>query len=1138
MTFNEFIKAITPEQVETWWNAIAPTEAPDKVAVENWKYKLSKNGKILPFKYTIKELAKYANIDFKDFGSSSANRDAFCDAFDFDIVEDLVYDNTEAQSFITFYKNLKQTKTTFQKATDYLNAIITSNQINPYKIRMALREAKKQSAIIIGMRIVFAFREENGKSRIAMILDKEIYENNKSKLDVKIEEPFNGKPVGKVLISFEINDWNEIPQVILENHTQELLLQYNAIKDTKRATWNTEANTTNSVLKYLVFKGENVADWVKENWSKTKVEGNIINVKEEFIDWMIADVSGGMYFKNQFNSNRVRFEKEINDYEVIYKENFASELFIIDPTEYKNEINLIRTNIYKPATSFAEYSNNRATGRPKAILGKNNYLRFLEEKFTPKDTINYWVFQGTPKIYDMVGALEANVLKTWTVSAHKDKIKVGDKFILWLTGNKSGCYALGRVTSPVTYIKEEDPEMDFYVKPTEQIENNRVSIEIEHNYFNRPILWETIKEDEVFKDFNGGNQGTNFTATKEEYESILKLISKMNKLIINISWNSKDWKEKSQDKSNHEWVKNGGIPFESWNFAGDVEGNTDEHIFGYAKFTNNPKITGKSIFIFYSDKKIVGFYGNGAIVEKKVKDNILNLRGDQNLSFVLENKIENILEKGYLEDGKRIGQGGFNYLHKNETVIKILNEALILNPNQKDEITRLKEWFMKETTPHESNVENNLISIPLNQILYGPPGTGKTYSLQKKYFDQFTIKEAAVTRAQYLEQIVSELNWWQVISIAVLDIGIAKVNAIYEHEFIKIKEGFSSSNSIRQTIWGQLQAHTVWESQNVKFTKRQDPLLFSKNEKSEWTIDKELLEQFFPEAFDYLAQSKNYQASVKSEIKNYEFITFHQSFSYEDFIEGIKPKLEDGDTDISYEVKDGVFKKLCIKAEADPTHHYALFIDEINRGNVSAIFGELITLIENDKRIGAANELRVKLPYSKKEFGVPKNLHIIGTMNTADRSVEALDTALRRRFCFTELMPEPQLLETIVFSSFSLKEVLETINARIVVLLDRDHTIGHSYFIQLNSYDTAGLKDVFANNIIPLLQEYFYHDYEKIALVLGEGFVSLPTDSASKVRFARFSATQLETPDNGKRFELKKDITDIEAAIELLLNRE
>lgn len=265
MTFNEFIKTITVEQVTTWWDTVGPNEAPEKAEDDNWKYKLSKNGKTLPFKYTVKELAKYASIDFKDFASNVANRDAFCYAFDFAIVEDLVYDNTEIQSFFSFHKSLKQTSATLQEAANYLNSIITNNQINPYKIRMALREAKKQTMIIIGMRAVFAFREENGKARIAMVLDKEIYEDNKSNLNVKFEETFNGKPEGKVLISFEITHWNDIPEEILENHTQELLSQYNTIKDTKRATWNTEANTTNSVLKYLIFKGENIDEWVKNN---------------------------------------------------------------------------------------------------------------------------------------------------------------------------------------------------------------------------------------------------------------------------------------------------------------------------------------------------------------------------------------------------------------------------------------------------------------------------------------------------------------------------------------------------------------------------------------------------------------------------------------------------------------------------------------------------------------------------------------------------------------------------------------------------------------------------------------------------------------------------------------------------------
>jgi 5-methylcytosine-specific restriction endonuclease McrBC GTP-binding regulatory subunit McrB len=227
-----------------------------------------------------------------------------------------------------------------------------------------------------------------------------------------------------------------------------------------------------------------------------------------------------------------------------------------------------------------------------------------------------------------------------------------------------------------------------------------------------------------------------------------------------------------------------------------------------------------------------------------------------------------------------------------------------------------------------------------------------------------------------------------------------------------------------------------------------------------------------------------------------------------------------------------VFKKLCIKAEADPNHDYAIFIDEINRGNVSAIFGELITLIENDKRIGGANEIRVRLPYSKTEFGVPSNLYIIGTMNTADRSVEALDTALRRRFSFTEIMPKSSLLVQKQFNGFTLADVLQSINERIEVLLDRDHTIGHSYFLQLESGDIEGLKSVFVNNILPLLQEYFYHDYEKIALILGEGFIRIKENKT--VKFASFKL--IDTPEIANQFELISPINDIEEAISILLN--
>lgn len=168
-------------------------------------------------------------------------------------------------------------------------------------------------------------------------------------------------------------------------------------------------------------------------------------------------------------------------------------------------------------------------------------------------------------------------------------------------------------------------------------------------------------------------------------------------------------------------------------------------------------------------------------------------------------------------------------------------------------------------------------------------------------------------------------------------------------------------------------------------------------------------------------------------------------------------------------------------------NNYVFIIDEINRGNISKIFGELITLIEPTKRIGAEEESRVILPYSKKEFGVPKNVYLLGTMNTADRSIALIDTALRRRFNFVEMMPDVEVLEGIYVGSINIKEMVETINRRIELLYDREHTIGHAYFLILKDTPTIEkLSGIFLNAIIPLLQEYFYEDYSKIQLVLGD----------------------------------------------------
>ena len=239
------------------------------------------------------------------------------------------------------------------------------------------------------------------------------------------------------------------------------------------------------------------------------------------------------------------------------------------------------------------------------------------------------------------------------------------------------------------------------------------------------------------------------------------------------------------------------------------------------------------------------------------------------------------------------------------------------------------------------------------------------------------------------------------------------------------------------------------------------------------------------------------------------FVTFHQNYTYEDFIEGIRPVLRpsksDGENDIApadknqltYKLHKGIFKKIATKAQGDGSNRHVLIIDEINRGNIAKIFGELITLIEPSKRLGEDDAASATLPYSRQSFGVPNNLYILGTMNTADRSIALLDTALRRRFHFIEMMPNPDLVEQDI-EGVDGQKLLTAINGRIKAKLDREHQIGHTYLMGVK--DINALAGAFQYSILPLLQEYFYDDWEKIRYVLnGNPFVredaSGPSDS-------------------------------------------
>jgi hypothetical protein len=440
----------------------------------------------------------------------------------------------------------------------------------------------------------------------------------------------------------------------------------------------------------------------------------------------------------------------------------------------------------------------------------------------------------------------------------------------------------------------------------------------------------------------------------------------------------------------------------------------------------------------------------------------------------------------------------------------------------------------------EADEDEQPFGIPLNLILYGPPGTGKTHHLQTKLMPRFRRDASQVAPADALAEAVTDLTYFETLSAALHALGRpSTVSVLLEHPLVKARFQLGAYKSRRQVVWTSLGEHAVEASKSVKMTRRMGELVFDKDDEGRWYFAAPLSD----ELKETITEATKPRMKAQS-VDDFEFVTFHQAYSYEDFVEGIRPRLGDQpeeDTSLAYSLEDGVFKRACVKAlrlagfdgtldafcqlprsERDrlmATHRrFAVFIDEINRGNVARVLGELITLLEPDKRLGAANELIVRLPYSRTLFGVPSNLHVIGTMNTADRSVEALDTALRRRFEFEELAPDPKVVDLEVEGGIHVGRMLTAINRRLERLRDRDHCIGHAYFTPLTTDPSLDrLKRIFEAGVLPLLREYFFGDWGKIGLVLGREFVRR---QKAEVELADFDHDERELLNDRAMFEL------------------
>lgn len=361
-----------------------------------------------------------------------------------------------------------------------------------------------------------------------------------------------------------------------------------------------------------------------------------------------------------------------------------------------------------------------------------------------------------------------------------------------------------------------------------------------------------------------------------------------------------------------------------------------------------------------------------------------------------------------------------------------------------------------------------------NIIYYGPPGTGKTYFMQRqieKYTD-YKIEDKDICAAYTLKS-----DDWLLITLVILQNNNPMSSADIIKKIGTLSLGYAG------TVSDILEEHSIQESP-MGLSRKLPRIFFEVN--GMWFVDRLKLLEY---ESNFMIK---YMQNAKIE-KRYDFVTFHQSFVYEDFIEGIRPSVDPVSKAIVYNPQDGIFKRICETARKNPSKQYALFIDEINRGNISEIFGELISLIELDKRQGQYCELEAVLPYSKTPFTVPNNLNVIGTMNSADKSIATIDIALRRRFDFVNITCDYRELNKALkvrgidsknIDGIDIIKLLKVINMRIELLLDSNHIIGHAFFMKISCFQD--IKNIFQKKIIPLLEEYFFYDLQKIQMILND----------------------------------------------------
>ena len=382
---------------------------------------------------------------------------------------------------------------------------------------------------------------------------------------------------------------------------------------------------------------------------------------------------------------------------------------------------------------------------------------------------------------------------------------------------------------------------------------------------------------------------------------------------------------------------------------------------------------------------------------------------------------------------------------------------------------------------------------PKNIIYTGVAGTGKTYRLQQIAKDYTELLPLA-TGDDLLKNLVEPLDWREVICLVFLEQLSAKKfllkhNDISMHPIFQTKVSLNKGNKTPfETMRNTLQRFANHDSKTVNFRNKSSQAFFDKDESRNWF----LLEDSLPLLQDLQHQLDDYHQAVKTQtqvaIERFSFVSFHQAYGYEEFVEGLRPTTINGQ--VSYHIEKGAFLTLCERACQDPNHRYAMLIDELNRANVARVFGELMSLIEPTKRAGQASALQVNLAYSKQPFSVPSNVDIYATMNTQDHSLAPLDMAFRRRFRFIDCSPQPDLLGVIEVDGqvIELDKLLTALNHKVSQQLGQDSQLGHSFLMGID--DMAGLASAFEQAIIPQLVQASGGNGQVLQAILGNAIVS------------------------------------------------